>query len=189
MLHSQEQYSICSGVWHVINIVAASCGLGIAMIWFMIWLVVGSSFDLEATDPDFQLVRTDPPFCTSLWALDERIMMERASMVVLLTDGFATAGQYVSKKEIALRASAKLRNASMPVSVHGLAFGSDADLELLRLLSAASGGIASRILDGSSMDTQGRLLCFCVVCVCSSMDTQGRLLCFFLRVRCCICPK
>jgi hypothetical protein len=158
MLHSQEQYSMCSGVWHVINIVAASCGLGIAIIWFMIWLVVGSSVDLAANNPDFQLVRTDPPFCTSLRALDDRILMERASMVLLLTDGFATVGQYVSKKEIALRASAKLRNASMPVSVHGLAFGSDGDLELLRLLSAASGGIASRIFDGSSMDTQGPLL-------------------------------
>jgi hypothetical protein len=158
---------MCSGVWHVINIVAASCGLGIAMIWFMIWLAVGS---LPANDPGFQLVRTDPPFCTSLRALDERKIMERASMVLLLTDGFATVGQYVSKKEIALRASAKLRKASMPVSVHGLAFGSEGDLELLRLLTAASGGIASRIFDGSSM------------------DTQGRLLCRFVRVRCCICP-
>ncbi len=62
----------------------------------------------------------------------------------------------MNSADIARRATAKALNASTQVSVHGLAFGKDADLDMLRLISAGSGGIASRIFDGASMDTQVR---------------------------------
>eukprot|EP00802_Teleaulax_amphioxeia_P012238 Tamp_12277.p1 GENE.Tamp_12277~~Tamp_12277.p1 ORF type:complete len:316 (-),score=37.56 Tamp_12277:275-1222(-) len=47
--------------------------------------------------------------------------------------------------------------ARFPVSVHGLGFGKGADLDMLRLVSAGSGGQAQRIFDDADMDTQVQL--------------------------------
>ena len=78
----------------------------------------------------------------------------RARMVLLLTDGYATAGPEQSPYAIAGAAHKQAGLARYPVSVHGLAFGRDADLKMLRVLGAGSGGTAVRIYDDADMAAQ-----------------------------------
>jgi len=74
-------------------------------------------------------------------------------MVLLLTDGEATEGE-TRAHYIAAFARQRVSQARFPVSVHSLAFGRGADMNLLRLVSAGSGGMATRIHDDADMDTQ-----------------------------------
>ena len=85
----------------------------------------------------------------------------RARMVLLLTDGEATEGE-TRAHSIAAFARQRVSQSRFPVSVHSLAFGTSADMNLLRLVSAGSG--ASLAVCAGPIPV---CVCVCVfVCLC-----------------------
>jgi len=73
------------------------------------------------------------------------------SIIVFLTDGEPTTG--VTSRDEIKRLTAKA-NDKLSVPIYGLAFGSDADFELIKTISLTSGAFARKIFEGADAAIQ-----------------------------------
>jgi hypothetical protein len=159
---TEASYINCTKALNVFNIICATVGIFVSGVFFLVWTIIaisGPQFGEGYYENDVYYY--NPGYCAEVLRQEKEVSLDssmgRARMVVLLTDGFATEGNVTDSMEIARMARKKTVKARFPVSVHGLAFGKGADLEGLKLLSAGSGGIATRIYDDADMDTQVEL--------------------------------
>jgi len=156
---TEQAYLSCSKVANGLALIASICGFIVALVFFFVWMYVAN---WVGHNPDFgQAIGSAETYCETLRQLNSSSLRGaahgRARMVLLLTDGAATVGRFQDAYGIAQEARKRAISGLYPVAVHGLAFGRGADLDMLRLLSAGSGGIATRIYDDADMDTQVKL--------------------------------
>ena len=67
-------------------------------------------------------------------------------LIVFLTDGNATYGETNGEQ---IKENLKKINAEMKVPIYGIAFGKDADFDLIKDISDESGGFARRIYESN----------------------------------------
>src|SRR5687767_5393841 len=75
-----------------------------------------------------------------------------ASMIVFMTDGQANTGP-VSEHDMLVKAICK-RNEQSKFIIHTLAFGNDADIDMLQGISAANNGLACKLYEDLDADVQ-----------------------------------
>ena len=68
-------------------------------------------------------------------------------MIVFLTDGDPTAGETDGNK---IRANIRQANAQSQIPIYGLAFGEDADFNLLKSISSENKGFAQKIYESGN---------------------------------------
>ena len=68
-------------------------------------------------------------------------------MIVFLTDGKATNGV---RSSVAIKENIRKANAESQIPIYGLAFGKDADFDLVKDISDESNGFAERISESGS---------------------------------------
>ena len=160
-MSTELAYLSCSRTWSVIVVIAAGFSAVVSISFFFIWMGAADSIDNPGyyDDAAYGHGVGGPEYCQFLHVQASHKKYTpraaaRARMVLLLTDGYATTGAEQTAYGIAHAARKQASRAMYPVSVHGLAFGKGGDLGMLRVLSAGSGGMATRIYDDADMDAQ-----------------------------------
>lgn len=178
----------CSRTVNAVTVVSSVCGFISALIFFIVWMYVATWNERGENQAQGWTALPEPlhraSLCRELQHQQNYSKSGRARMVLLLTDGYPTHGEYqvpfslpphiashtsrahylcrypatppctlVADSECAGWGAGVLQDplqiageshkitatARFPVSVHALAFGKGADLDMLRLVSTATG--------------------------------------------------
>ena len=78
---------------------------------------------------------------------NEELETGTQQMIVFLTDGDATAGEIEGNK---IRANIRQANRQFRIPIYGLAFGEDADFNLLKSISSENKGFAQKIYESGN---------------------------------------